>query len=181
MQSRDKRVYQWKHTSTLCSIVRGKYTHCVQTVTVLLPFVSFILAFPSSSFSHSLCPSFSLFFHLSFFLFLPPSFFLIPYFLFPFPLLSSFSLFLLPFPLFFFSFAPSNFPRTWPPSRRPGLWLCIYGVNCDLWLIRAPFALFKSPPPKLIKNETVQKRFVFCFLVSHDLMLFDVRCHQLMG
>ena len=138
--------------------------------------------------------SLSLFFFLSLPLpillsFLPPfllslsSPFLLLNSLLSFSLPSSFFLFPLPssFPPIFFSFAPSNFPRTWPPSRRPGLWLCIYGVNCDLWLIRAPFALFKSPPPKLIKNETVQKRFVFCFLVSHDLMLFDVRCHQLMG
>ena len=181
MQSRDKRVYQWKHTSTLCSIVREKYTHCVQTVTVLLPFVSFILAFPSSSFSHSLCPSFSLFFHLSFFLFLPPSFFLIPYFLFPFPLLSSFSLFLLPFPLFFFHLPPQI---SHEHGHLPGDQ--VYGyVSMVLIVIYGslgPFLPFsKSPPPKLIKNETVQKRFVFCFLVSHDLMLFDVRCHQLMG
>ena len=44
----------------------------------------------------------------------------------------------------------------------------IYGEKCDFWLDRAPFALFKSPPPpKVMKNGNFQKWYFFAVFLCH--------------
>ena len=38
-----------------------------------------------------------------------------------------------------------------------------YGEKCEFWLVRAPFALFKSLHPKLIENGNFQKWYFLLF------------------
>ena len=42
-----------------------------------------------------------------------------------------------------------------------------YGEKCDFWLVRAPFALFKIPTPKLINKQKFSKIIIFATFLCH--------------
>ena len=42
-----------------------------------------------------------------------------------------------------------------------------YGEKCDFWLVRAPFALFKGPPPWTPEKRKLSEMIFFAVFLSH--------------